>query len=310
VTPTETLTVTESPTLTVTVTYSVSPTFTATPTVTPGPGSWSFSPSGGGPLVTGAQNNSAVVNFNNGADVWSSGYGLLTFIFPAGLTAPSVSNFYVQPGNNALVGPYNYSGQSVEVQVRNLAPGATLPFLYGYNSTGFAVNTTVSPLVLGVFAYPQSVTLGAGGAIAQTGAAIIVQTPTATPSITATFTISSTVTETPTITETSTITMTFTETPIAAARDNEVYSYPNPFKMEEFDKVTFRFPNSTEAGLTVFNLVGEPVRQIPASDINAAQGWAIWPGVDDYLRPVSGGLYFVRVKTPSGILVKKFTVIH
>jgi hypothetical protein len=323
-TPLRADTPTETPqdTLTSTITPSVTPTCTLTPGV--GEGTWTFVASAAPPWVTGSNGLSAILTYYAGATPWPPSGGLLSIYFPPGLDAPSAVNFYAVPtpgGNNLVQGPgsYSYSGASpngstVSVDVSNLASGAPVSFYYGYDSGGFAISTTVSPLVIAVQAYADSTTGGPGAAVAPNGANVplVVVTPTLTCTVTLSSTISPTFSPSPTISPTPTITLTSTNTPIGTVTPNAVYSYPNPFDMRAggVTKCTFRFPSDSSAKVTVFNLVGEPVREIPSSDINLAEGWAIWPGVDDYLRPVAGGIYFVRVRASKGTYIKHFTVLH
>jgi hypothetical protein len=300
-----------------TFTPSVTETDTFTPTPTPGEGFLSVNPT---TFVGGSTGNTMNLAYTAGSSAWSPG-GLLTIYFPTGMDAPNGSNFYVQPSQHNLVQNYGYSGQTVQVAVSGLSPGATLVFLYGYDAAGgFAVSTTQAALTFGAAAYPQAQNLGAGGQIAVTPALIVVNTATITPTITPdftpsdtptispTFTISQTFTTSPTPTISPTFTVSPTDTPIGP-QVGALYSYPNPFDMRVYDKCTFRFPNDSNARVTVFNLAGEPVREIPSSDIQGGQGWAIWTGVDDYGRKVTGGLYYVRIRGDK-TSVKKFTVIR
>jgi hypothetical protein len=286
---------------------TASPTVTNTPAV--GEGSWTFVPSTQ-PFVSGNSGYSGVLTYIAGPTAWPATGGLLTVYFPLGISAPTSSNFYVAPAFGSQVSNYSFIGSTVSVQVSNLAPGSSIPFYYGYLPSGVAVNTTQSTIAISLAAYVDTASAGAGASvIPNTGGYISVVQPTTTPTTTLTFTVSPTFSPTPTY-ESPTITPTWTESPIAAAQGNSVFSYPNPFDISNFSKCTFRFPAATYAKVTVFNLVGEPVRVIPDSDINAAQGWAVWPGVDDYLHQVAGGLYYVRVQTPTGTVIKHFTVLH
>lgn len=279
-------------------------------TATPGDGSWTFVPSEL-PLITGHTGVTGVFTYKAGAQAWPSSAGLLTIFFPLGVDAPTTSNFYVAPAYSSKVQLASASGQTYTVQVKDLNPGDSLPFYFGYLAGGLSVTGTAGPLAFQVVANPGS-TSPAGGPVTPDAsqAVLTLLTPTQTPTITATFTISTTITYSPTITPTFTVTPTWTESPVGPEHPNEVYAYPNPYDQKKFEKVTFRFPGDASADVQVFNLVGEPVRQIPVSDINAAQGWAIWWGMDDYLRRVTGGIYFVRVRTSKGQWVKKFTVLY
>jgi hypothetical protein len=179
------------------------------------------------------------------------------------------------------------------------------------DATGFAVNSTLSSEALFVQANPGSTLNGPGGALlVQPTIAIYTPAFTSTPTPTITFspTVTGTFTYSPTTSPTPSITPTWTNSPVAVEEPN-IFAYPNPFDMQKFDKVTFRFPADPDARLTIFNLAGEPVREIPSSDIQGNQGFAIWRGQDDYMRPVSGGMYYVRLKGRNN-QVKKFTVFR
>ena len=303
---------------TVTATWTSTPTFSSTPTPsstqTPavGEGSWTFVANKALPFITGDQGLSALFTYKAGLTAWPATGGLLTLFFAPGLGTPTAANFYVVPSYASKVIPTPvFNGLTVSIQVKNLAPGDSLPFYYGYDPIGFAVNTTTSPIAFGVAAYVDTYSAGTGAVVSPNpGQAVLaVVTPTFTSTISVTGTISPTISQTPTASSTCTVTPTFTQSPIGPEPSGTVYTYPNPFDLKKFDKCTFRFPSTTNASITVFNLVGEPVRQIPDTDINALQGWAVWPGVDDYLRKVTGGLYYVRVRSNTGTVVKKFTVL-
>lgn len=313
-------TFTESPTGTPTVTLTS--TATATPTPTPGSGSSSFLVYGPNalplptPFLVNGSNGNAMDVFYTTGEPWAPGGGLLTVVFPSAMGAPNGGNFWVAPGQSNRVLGYSFAGQSVSISLRDMGNAETISLRYGQNATGFSANGTPGVIQVKVYAYPQSLTLGTGGLASAIDLNLYTPTPTPTASpsftITETFTVSPTLTVTATRTPTPdwTHTVTPTETPLGPAIANGVYAYPNPFNQRLTDKVTFRFPASASATLTVFNLVGEPVRVLESGDVQAGAGWAIWRGEDDYLRKVSGGLYFVRVVTPGGTYIKKFTVLY
>ncbi len=310
--PTISQTLTISPTFTETTTFTISPTLTATPTITetptPGEGDFVFAP---GAMTVGSRGNGFDLSFVAGASAFSASGGLVTIYFPPDLGNPN-GLFYVHPQDLGFVQAVSFQGQTVTVNVIGLPAYGVLRFRYGQTASGFPFNSNVD-VPLALRSYPQSVSLGAGGYLIPSGpGALMAQSPTVTPTYTVTLTptITLTLTVSPTFSVTPTITQTFTETPVGAVQDNAVYSYPNPFDKSRFDKVTFRFPVDSGVAITVFNLAGEPVRDIPAGDINEGQGWAIWGGLDDIGRRVAGGLYFVRVRGSARVLMRKFVVVY
>lgn len=303
--------VTDTPTCTSTPTDLPTPTPTLTITPAVGEGAWGWV-ADSDPWVTGSAGHSATLSYQAGPTAFPASGGLLTFFFPFGLEAPVAGNFYAAPAYASLVQGYTFNGSTVSVQVRNLAAGASMVFLYGYNAVGASVSTTISPQTVALFSNSLGdPAVGIGAPVSAGGLGVVnVVTPTMTPTITPTFTISATFSMTPTITPTFSITQTFTETPVGALQDGKVYVYPNPFNMQATDKCTIRFNPASDVHITIFNLLGETVRELSSSDINEAQGWAVWKGVDDYLRNIAGGMYFVRVKSSYGVVTKKFTVLN
>jgi hypothetical protein len=244
VTPTFTVTVTDVPTAT--------PTVTPTTTMVMGEGSWSVVPDTT-PFVTGHGGYSAVINFVAGPTAWPATGGLLAVYFPVGLDLPGYGNFYAVPAYASHIGAYGFSGQTATVQIRNLAPGDSIPFYYGYNPTGFAVSTTTSPLVFAVSSNALDISGPVGGVTPNaTNVALLVQTPTST----STPTITASPTESPTYTVSPTVTPTWTESPIGVVQDGKVYVYPNPFNRQKTDKCTIRFAPASDVHITIFNLLG------------------------------------------------------
>ncbi len=313
---TPTSTQTASPSATQTPSFSASPTITVSPTATPsaqagaGEGSYTTNPD---TLITGTQNNTLVLSYVTGADGVSSTGGVVNFTFPYGFGVPSQNSFYLSPTNTAQPRlSYSYSGLDVTVRILDpLAPYTSLMFWYGFNPGGFTLSAVTPTASFLVSSNAFSTDPSSAYALAvQPTIAIIAPTPTITPTFSASPTISPTFTISPTSTNTPTVTPTFTETPLGPSISSGCYSYPNPFDLRDYDKVTFRFPPDTNVHLQVYNLVGEPVATLPGSAIQDQQGWAVWNGRDDYGRQVSGGLYFYRVKGDNHTWVGKFTVLH
>ncbi len=288
-----------------TVTPSLTPTYSASPTPTPGSGSLAVMPDG---FILGLQSSGFDITYNTGSKAWPATGGILELYFPLGLGTPGAGNFYISPGHASSLLGYVFNGLTVTVQLKDLSPGQSIILRYGMDASGI-LPTQSGALLINASAYPESLTLGAGGAL-KTPIVITVLTATVTPTYSATVTVSQTPTETPTTSETHTITPTFTESPVGAEQIGEIYSYPNPFDLRKRDKVTFRFPADSSAKLTVFNLAGEPVRDLSSSDINLAQGWALWDGRDDSGHIVAAGLYFVRLQASRGNKIRRFVVLR
>ena len=335
----DTLTVSPSstPTLSFSTTMSFTPvpagstsTVTPTPTGTPGSGSYAYSLRNGFGqrilpppyLVVGSTGNELFVSYTAAVQFE---YGMVVFQIPPDLGAPAADNCSVVPAEQLNVDSITYSGQCVSVTVDSLYPGQVLVLQYDpVNNNGFALGflfPTQNPTPpvsssesVAVWENPQAGTVnfeGVGLVPPPSPIAILTSTVTWTFSPSPTITLTPTLTVSATLTPSPTISPTFTKTPVGAAPETGFYTYPNPFDKHQQSFVTIRFPNNTDsASITIFNLLGNPVREIPASDIQAASGVAIWTGEDDYGRQVPGGLYFVRLKTPSGVTVHKMTVFQ
>jgi hypothetical protein len=318
-----------------TATASPSPTETLTPT--PGPGSFSYTvynslqtplPT---PFVVPANTgNSLQIDYTVTTTLEPGSE--LVFDFPSDLTAqggdqPSASTFYA----DALYQPYlsyafsgsSGSGYAVTVTTGStltIPAGTTIIFTYGQDPTGgFAVYgpTTQTSESFMVWANPAPQTEVPGVGLVPAPSPILVYSPTVSPTdtptstITPTLTISNTDTVSPTSTPASP-TDTPTPTPVGPVRPSiGFYTYPNPFDLRSYPFVTVRFqPTAENVSITIFSLAGNPVCEIPASDIHESLGVAQWNGQDDYGRVVPGGLYFVRMKTPANTVVHKMTVFH
>jgi hypothetical protein len=71
---------------------------------------------------------------------------------------------------------------------------------------------------------------------------------------------------------------------------------PNPFNPETV--IRYELPRTSDIQLTIFNILGQPIRTL-LHTTQAAGAYNIrWNGRDDRGRLVAGGLYFYRLKTP------------
>lgn len=311
---------------------SATPSPTPTETGTPGSGSYSYTIMNGlltpqtTPYVAPGSTGNVLQIAYTAASQFSN--GMLVIQFPPDLCAtpqpnggnePTQYSFFADPQDQSYVQSYGFSGQAVTVTVNNLGAGQSMIFDYGLDSTGFSVaaGTTQTSESFAVWANPAPA-LGPGVGLVPAPSPILIYTATVTPTVTNTFTGS----PSPTITLTNTISPTFTVSPTNTPSPTDTpvgpvqsavgfYTYPNPFDLRIYSAVTVRFqPTDEPVSISVFSLLGNPVRDLPQSDIQASMGVAQWNGTDDYGRAVPGGLYFVRMKTPTHITVHKMTVFH
>jgi photosystem II stability/assembly factor-like uncharacterized protein len=84
-------------------------------------------------------------------------------------------------------------------------------------------------------------------------------------------------------------------------------NYPNPFN----PKTTIRFSlaHSGQTSLEVFNLLGQKVKTVAEGNYGIGQYSADWDGTDDLRQPVSSGIYYYRLITPSFSAVRKMILV-
>ena len=328
-TPSPTATEVDSPTVTLTATptptSTVTPTVTATPTLPPGSYSVTVQGAGGTSyLVPGSSYNSLSIVYTANVQFGTQGTdGELSVVLPSDFGAPTLTNFTWDPSSSvAIDGPAVITGQTVTVNINgNLQPGGSLVFNYANSSlsspTGFMYSgpTSASPTGETVQVWANALSDTNPGVQVPTPAPIPVFTVTASPSdsptISPTYTPSPSFTVSPTISPTSTASPSFTNTPVGAIWTKGFYTYPNPFDKRAVSQVTVRYqPTQDSVQIDIFNLLGNPVRRIPAGNIQAGLGLASWSGDDDDGRQVPGGLYFIRLKVGSTTTVRKMTVFY
>ena len=69
-------------------------------------------------------------------------------------------------------------------------------------------------------------------------------------------------------------------------------NFPNPFNAET--QIVYRLPQEARVRLTVFNAIGQPVRQLVNATQAAGTHRVTWDGQDDRGSPVATGIYFYR----------------
>ncbi len=80
-------------------------------------------------------------------------------------------------------------------------------------------------------------------------------------------------------------------------------NYPNPFVGEggatgRGTTIELSLPKTTDVEVTIYNLLGQRVRQIVHTTKNAGIHKFIWNGLDDANKELVSGVYFVIMKTP------------
>ncbi len=138
-------------------------------------------------------------------------------------------------------------------------------------------------------------------------------TPTNTPTQTPTVTMTNTSTLTATITFTPTITSTATTTPTPVVLTVSIGApYPNPVTGKGPILIPIQSPGGSTVQITVFTLAFRKIYE-KSYPIPGQEGLFPWNLVDGYGRPLSNGLYYVRVQVLGPVnatAIKKILVIR
>jgi hypothetical protein len=83
---------------------------------------------------------------------------------------------------------------------------------------------------------------------------------------------------------------------------------PNPFDAETV--VGFDLPEARWVSLTVYDAEGRLVKRLVDSEYAPGYHRAVWDGIDARGKPVSTGVYFIRMRAGSYDAMKKVTLIR
>ena len=72
-------------------------------------------------------------------------------------------------------------------------------------------------------------------------------------------------------------------------------NYPNPFN--SVTTVRFGVPRTANVTITVFDILGRKVRTLADRDFTAGYHSVLWDGNDGSYRPVSSGIYLIRMQS-------------
>ncbi|MCC7430441.1 S8 family serine peptidase [bacterium] len=81
-------------------------------------------------------------------------------------------------------------------------------------------------------------------------------------------------------------------------------NFPNPFNPTT--KISYELQGKGKAKLTIFNVLGEVVREF---ELEKTKGEVVWNGVDFSGNAVSSGIYFYRLETESFVQSKKMILL-
>ncbi|MEL6822768.1 MAG: M14 family zinc carboxypeptidase, partial [Calditrichota bacterium] len=80
-------------------------------------------------------------------------------------------------------------------------------------------------------------------------------------------------------------------------------NYPNPFNPST--TISFGIPEAGQVRLTIYNVLGQPIRELVNSEFTAGNYQLSWDGRDSAGNQVSSGLYFYRLDSENQKLVRR-----
>lgn len=84
--------------------------------------------------------------------------------------------------------------------------------------------------------------------------------------------------------------------------------YPNPSRGNA--NIEIQASSKSLVDITIYNLRGQTIRRIMASEISKGHSTIVWDGKTDDGRAVAKGIYFCKIKSPNYALTKKMIVIE
>jgi len=102
------------------------------------------------------------------------------------------------------------------------------------------------------------------------------------------------------------------DTAASVPPSTELYqNRPNPFSTyhDPLTSIAYTTEKSDHVDITLYDVLGRPVRHLVSDDIRAGAQTVTWDGRDDHGRMVASGHYFYRMKTSWSTVTRKMVVI-
>lgn len=89
-------------------------------------------------------------------------------------------------------------------------------------------------------------------------------------------------------------------------------NYPNPFSLrqERETEISFQLLRAGEVELRVYNLLGQPVRNLVRRALSAGEHKIYWDGRDDAGEALSSGVYLYQLRQGGFSHMRKMTLLH
>ncbi|MGB3340668.1 MAG: T9SS type A sorting domain-containing protein [bacterium] len=85
-------------------------------------------------------------------------------------------------------------------------------------------------------------------------------------------------------------------------------NYPNP--VDNYTEIEFSIGQFLSLSITVYNLIGEPVKVIANGRFPKGMHKVIWRAEDERGNLVPNGIYFYRLESKKGVAIKQLTVLR
>ena len=82
-----------------------------------------------------------------------------------------------------------------------------------------------------------------------------------------------------------------------------VGNYPNPFNPAT--TIVFNLPVREKVTVTIFNYLGEKVKDLINNEFEAGENQVVWNGLNDDSKQVSSGIYLYKISTGNNALYGK-----
>lgn len=87
----------------------------------------------------------------------------------------------------------------------------------------------------------------------------------------------------------------------------DLMNYPNPFNPST--TIVFALPDGGEVRMSIYNIRGQQVRNLQNGYLPRGFHKIVWDGMDERNRPVSSGLYFIRIDSANSRAIKKVMLL-
>lgn len=100
----------------------------------------------------------------------------------------------------------------------------------------------------------------------------------------------------------------FVPTPSASPKMTVLMdNFPNPFNPET--EIRYTLPADGTVKLTIYNALGQSIRTLVNEHQRTGEYAVTWNATNDTGQPVADGLYFYRITTPNGDLIRKMLLL-